>query len=242
MYEDEEYRLYLVDPHKQTFIDLQYFVKKLKATGNEALILMEANQAEAQTYQQQTYNIKLVMKKGFHLDGTIDGSLQTFMQNCGLTNILRQMHEGIVPNTHARGSVQIDSPFLTSGLVENVLDVGLLNRSVLESDHSGMFVDLIIKGIFGQHPDKVAPHKFRNLKLYDPHLTEDNPLYAIEREEKIEMEIKAHENRRNTQGSFRKLGRQIRGHVKPNSTKKSSLVRLTVPDTRREGLCRHNIG
>jgi hypothetical protein len=32
MYEDEELRPYLVDPHKQTFIDLQYFVEKLKAT------------------------------------------------------------------------------------------------------------------------------------------------------------------------------------------------------------------
>jgi hypothetical protein len=45
-----------------------------------------------------------------------------------------------------------------------------------------------------------------------PRLTEYNPVYAIEREEKIELDIKARENRRNTQGSFRKLGRQIRGH------------------------------
>jgi hypothetical protein len=45
------------------------------------------------------------------------------------------------------------------------------------------------------------------------------------------MDIKARENRWNTQGSFQKLGRQIRGNVKPNSTKKSSLTRVTVPDT-----------
>jgi hypothetical protein len=31
-----------------------------------------------------------------------------------------------------------------------------------------MFIDLRIEGIFGQHPDKLAPHKFRNLKLEDP--------------------------------------------------------------------------
>jgi hypothetical protein len=31
-----------------------------------------------------------------------------------------------------------------------------------------MFVDLRIEGIFGQHPDKLVPHKFRNLKLDDP--------------------------------------------------------------------------
>jgi hypothetical protein len=75
-----------------------------------------------------------------------------------------------------------------------------------------------------------------------PHLTEDNPVYAIEREEKIEMDIKAHENRRNTQGSFGKLGRQIRGHVKPNTTKKSSLTRVTVPDASPEGLWKHIYG
>jgi hypothetical protein len=53
-------------------------------------------------------------------------------------------------------------------LVDHVIDVGLLNRSVLQSDHSGMLVDLRIEGIFGQHPDKLAPHKFCNLKLDDP--------------------------------------------------------------------------
>jgi hypothetical protein len=104
------------------------------------------------------------------VDGSIDGNLQTFMRNCGLTNILRQIHEGVVPNTHERGSVQIDLPLLNSVLVDHVLDVGLLNRSVLQSDHSGMFVDLQIECIFGQHPDKLAPHKFRNLKLDDPRI------------------------------------------------------------------------
>jgi hypothetical protein len=53
MYEDEELQPYLVDPHKQTLIDLQYFVEKLKATGHESLILMDVNPAEEQVYQQQ---------------------------------------------------------------------------------------------------------------------------------------------------------------------------------------------
>jgi hypothetical protein len=75
-----------------------------------------------------------------------------------------------------------------------------------------------------------------------PHLTEDNAAFAIEREEKIELEIKARENRRNTQGSFKKLGRHIRGHVKPNTAKKSSLTRVSVPDDGPEGLCKDIIG
>jgi hypothetical protein len=34
-----------------------------------------------------------------------------------------------------------------------------------------MFVDLRIEGIFGQRPDKLAPHQFRNLKLDDPRIS-----------------------------------------------------------------------
>jgi hypothetical protein len=45
---------------------------------------MDANKAEEQTYQPQTQNTKLLTKNGFHVDGSIDGSLQIFMHNCGM--------------------------------------------------------------------------------------------------------------------------------------------------------------
>jgi hypothetical protein len=64
-----------------------------------------------------------------------------------------------------------------------------------------------------------------------PHLTKDDDLYAIEREDRIQQELKSRENKRTSQKTSRKLGRQIRGHVKPNSAKKSSLSKVTVPDT-----------
>jgi hypothetical protein len=172
MYEDEELRPYIVDPHKQTLIDLQYYVEKLKTDGHEVLIFTDANQAEEQVYQAPTHNEKFVTKKGFHVDGSIDGSLQSFIQNCRLINVLRRMHEGVVLNTHAKGSTQIDFPLITSGLDEHVADVGLLDRSILQSHHSGMFVDLRREGIFGQHPDKLAPHQLRNLKLDDPRISD----------------------------------------------------------------------
>jgi hypothetical protein len=168
MYEDEEMRPYLVDPHKQTLIYLQYHVEKLKTDGHEVLIFMDSNQVEEQVYQAPTHNENFVTQKSFHVDGSIDGSLQSFIQNCQLINVLRRIHEGVVPNTHARGSSQIYFPLIISGLDEHVVDVGLLYRSILKSHHSGMSVDLRIEGIFGQHPDKLAPHQFRNLKLDDP--------------------------------------------------------------------------
>jgi hypothetical protein len=66
------------------------------------------------------------------------------------------MYKGVVPNTHARGSAKIEFPLITAGLDEHVVDVGLLDRSILQIDHSGMFVDLWIEGIFVQHPKKLA--------------------------------------------------------------------------------------
>jgi hypothetical protein len=172
MYEDEELWPYQVDPHKKTLIDLKYHVEKLKTDGQEVLIFMDANQAEEHVYQAPTHNENFVTQKGFHVDGSIDGSLQSFIHNCGLINVLRRMHKGVVPNIHARGSAQIDFLLITSGLDTHVVDGGLLYRSKLKSYHLGMFVDLRIEGIFGQHPDKVSPRQFRNLKVDDPRISD----------------------------------------------------------------------
>jgi hypothetical protein len=61
-----------------------------------------------------------------------------------------------------------------------------------------------------------------------PLLTADNGELSQERDGLIQKEVKAQENRRAAHRTFRKLGRQIRGHVKPNSTKKSGLMRVEV--------------
>jgi hypothetical protein len=49
--------------------------------------------------------------KGFHIDGSIDGSIATYTQYCGMSNILSKRHAesgADIPNTHLRGSTQID--------------------------------------------------------------------------------------------------------------------------------------
>jgi hypothetical protein len=61
-----------------------------------------------------------------------------------------------------------------------------------------------------------------------PHLTEDDESCAIEREDRIQHEMKSRENKWTSQKIFRKLGRQIRGQVKPNS---ASLSKVTIPET-----------
>jgi hypothetical protein len=42
-------------------------------------------------------------------------------------------------------------------------------------------------------------------------------------------EVKVRENRKMAQRSSRKLGRQVRGHTKPNTLKRSKLMYLEVP-------------
>jgi hypothetical protein len=64
-----------------------------------------------------------------------------------------------------------------------------------------------------------------------PHLTEDDDSCAIEREDRIQQKLKSRENKRTSQKTFRKLGKQIRGRVKLNSAKKSSLSKVTIPET-----------
>jgi hypothetical protein len=57
----------------------------------------------------------------------------------------------------------------------------------------------------------------------------NNPYLASEMEYYIAKELKTQENRRTASRSYRKLGRQIRGHVKPNPIKKSLLAILELP-------------
>jgi hypothetical protein len=59
-----------------------------------------------------------------------------------------------------------------------------------------------------------------------PHLADGNGALALERKELIMKENKRRENKQVTARSFKKMGRQIRGHVKPSSLKKKSLTRL----------------
>jgi hypothetical protein len=391
-YADEELRPYVLDPHKQTLIDLQYFVQELQQGGDEVILFLDANQDEYQFYRPQDHDACFKTKGGFQVDGSIDGSLRSFMANCGLTNTLTDVHSDQVLNTHVRGSKQIDFDLVTDGIHPCIKAVGILDESILKSDHREIFLDLDLLLLCGVSLERLERPQFRNLKLDDPrisdsyrkllhkkcgcynihdrvqnisergkaddwsnedgrcyeildrditaailraadkctirkqhdtpwapslskathairywtrrisrngirhaddsvldhflehsdvdasyfdktmavkecaselrnakenfkdvldeatyngdlyqvevanarverrypHLIEDNIMQAQEREERIEKQVKKRETRRSTQKSFRKLGYQIRGHVKPNSTKKLSLNRLDV--------------
>jgi hypothetical protein len=119
-------------------IDLQYFVQELQQEGDEVILFLDENQDEHQTYRSQENNECFKTKSGFHVDGSIDGSLCTFMVNCRLTNALTDVHSEQVPNTHVRGSKQIDFALVTDGIRPCIKAIDLLDESVLKSNHSNI--------------------------------------------------------------------------------------------------------
>jgi hypothetical protein len=88
----------MMNPHNQTMIDIQYFVQDLQEKIHEIIVMIDANQPEGQHYQSQLHNENFRTAHGFHVDGSIDGSIQTFMSKCGLDDAITLMHDGVVPN------------------------------------------------------------------------------------------------------------------------------------------------
>jgi predicted AAA+ superfamily ATPase len=92
-----------INHHKQTMIDLEYFTEELKTDGFEVDVFIDASRLK-------NHDHKYKSDKGFHIDGSIDGSIATYTRNCGLSNTLSDRHAKTgtaIPNTHLRGSKQI---------------------------------------------------------------------------------------------------------------------------------------
>jgi hypothetical protein len=91
-------------------IDLEYFTEELITDGFEAVVFIDANEPIDHRVRSQNHDHKYKSDKGFHIDGSIDGSIATYTQNCGLSNILSEGHAEYgaeIPDTHLRGSKQI---------------------------------------------------------------------------------------------------------------------------------------
>jgi hypothetical protein len=166
-------RPFLLSPHRQTLIDMEYFVKDLKYANQEVLIFMDANENERHRFQAQTHDVKSVTKHGFHVDGSIDGSLHTFMQNCGLLNVIKELSDGATPNTHNRGSQQINFILASARFIQDDIEhAGFLDPIVLGSDHKGMYADLNTQALIGNLRDHLQRPHFRKLKLDDLRLSD----------------------------------------------------------------------
>jgi hypothetical protein len=69
------------------------------------------------------------------------------------------------PNTHIRGSKQIDVVLATPGISRCILAIGLLDyNTVFYSDHRAFFFDIDSDGFFGTSVEALAAQRFRNLQ------------------------------------------------------------------------------
>jgi hypothetical protein len=171
------------------------------------------------------------------LDRDITAAMLRAAENCSI----RKQHDTPWPpslskNTHdicywtkrisTSGFRQADDRVLEHYLEHSDVDAAHFHKTMSVKDcvselrnAKARFKDVLAEAISNSDLYEVEVATARVERRY-PHLTEDNVMQAQERDEQIEKEVKQRETRRSTQKSFRKLGYQIRGHVKPNSTKK----------------------
>jgi hypothetical protein len=83
-YEDDTAHVGKIDPHKQTLVDLEYFVQELINKGHVVAIFIHTNENDRQCYRPQGHADNFGSKTGFNINGRIDGSLKTFLENTGL--------------------------------------------------------------------------------------------------------------------------------------------------------------
>jgi hypothetical protein len=134
-YADETARVEIT-PHKQMMIDLEYCTEELKTDGCGVVVFIDANEPLDHIFRSQNHDHKYKSDEGFHIDGSIDGSIVTYTQNCGMSNILSKRHAEFgaeIPNTHLRGSKQINFVLTTAGIALFIQSIGLLDFDVISN-------------------------------------------------------------------------------------------------------------
>jgi hypothetical protein len=153
-------------------IDLEYFTEELKTDGFEVAVFIDANETLNHRFRSQNHDHKYKSDKGFHIDGSIDGSIATYTHNCGLINILSEHHAEPgtdIPNTHLRGSTQINFLLTTVGIAPFIQAIGLLDFDVVfRTDHRTFFIDTDMAGLFGSATETLPAQRLRQLQLEDP--------------------------------------------------------------------------
>jgi hypothetical protein len=165
-YAYESARVGVIYPHRQTMVNLEYFVKELRDEGHEVVVFMDANQNESRFYRPQTHDREFKSDTGFNIDGTIDGSLKTFVQNTGLHNILNTKHGNEnVPPSRSPGLSVINYVYVLEDLLEHVVGIGMLNfDAVFDSDRRTFFLDIDFLTFFGTELDNMTAPQFRQLR------------------------------------------------------------------------------
>jgi hypothetical protein len=153
-------------------IDLEYFTEELRTDGFEVVVIIDANKPLDHRVRSHNHDHRYKLDKGFYSDGSIDSSITTYTQNCGMSNILSERHTesgAEIPNTHLKGSKKIDFVLTTAGIALLIQSIGLLDFDVIfRTDHRTFFIDIDMEGFFGSATEILPAQRLRQLQLEDP--------------------------------------------------------------------------
>jgi hypothetical protein len=137
-----------IDRHKETLIDLEYFVHELRKKGHGVAIFINASQNDRQCYRPQGHTYYFESKSGFNIDGRIDGSLKMLLENTGLYYALNNENgsENATPTRREPVSKVIDCVFVSEGLLPHSTSIEMLSQdAVFVSDHITFVMDLDVE-------------------------------------------------------------------------------------------------
>jgi hypothetical protein len=108
---------------------MEYFVQELRKRGHDVKIFIDANQNDRRCYRPQGHTDHFY---GFNIDGRMDGSLKTLLENIGFYNALNNKHgpENVHP-TREPGSKVIDYVFVSEGLLPHTTVIGMLSHDAI---------------------------------------------------------------------------------------------------------------
>jgi hypothetical protein len=128
-------------------------------------VFIDANETLDHRFRSQNHDHKYKSDKEFHTDVSIDGSIATYTQDCGLSNILSERHTEAgtdIPNTHLRGSKQIEFVLTTASIAPFIHSIGLLEFEVIfRTDHRTLFIDIDMDGFFGSITETLPAQQLR---------------------------------------------------------------------------------
>jgi hypothetical protein len=115
-------------------LNLEYFTEELKEDGFEVVVFIDANKTIEHCVHEQSHQYKYKSDNNFHIYGTIDGLIGTYIRNCGMNNIQAECHvesDAEITNTRLRGAKQMEFMLHNPGIALFIDTIGLLDFDVI---------------------------------------------------------------------------------------------------------------
>ena len=130
------------DPRKQALKDLKVFIADRRYQGKAIVLMIDANEECLSP----------------------NSTLRRTMDSLAMTNLHHLIHGESCPNTHTRGTQQIDHIYGCPRIAANTTNAGVLPFKMgIDTDHQGLYVDVEVQNIFRSLTTEIQTPKPRKL-------------------------------------------------------------------------------